>query len=104
VIEAQFDHEPGFERLPGFFLPAIPMAWPGRGVCSEPGCLDQPFHPLGQTWPISGSNAGGKANVMKQSLGVIQTKQDTVSGKSLQDPSLIMQPVKPFNGIHHGVV
>src|SRR5207253_2169646 len=76
VVKAHFDHELGLERLPSVFLPAIPTTRPARGIPSESGCLDQPLQLFGQLESIGGGDAGGEANVMKQSFRVVQAKQE----------------------------
>jgi hypothetical protein len=74
------------------FFPWIPTTWTAGSASSESGRLNQQLQLPGQRRAIGGGYAGGKANVMKRPLRVIQPKQ---KGADNFAPGGIMPGTRP---------
>src|SRR5262249_23299618 len=84
VIEGDFDHQLGGERLPFAGALGRPAARPARRVAGEAGRLDQALELLRQRVAFTRADAGRKSDVMQQSVVVIEPEQQRAHGLAVR--------------------
>src|SRR6476620_1115004 len=80
MIIANFDNEFRLERVPDVLLALIPSAWSPRSGTGEAGWCDEFFEFLRESRPVGGGYARSEANVMQQTVRIIETKEEGTDG------------------------
>ena len=80
MIIANFDDEFRLEGVPDILLSLIPSAWSPRSGTGEAGWCDEFFEFLRESRPVGGGYARSEANVMQQTVRIIETKEEGTDG------------------------
>src|SRR5262245_48048786 len=80
VIIANFDDKFRLEGVPDILLSLIPSAWSPRSGTREAGWCGEFFEFLRESRPVGDGYARSEANVMQQTVRIIETKEEGTDG------------------------